>query len=382
LLTFFLQILSVRKKVIEPFEQVIQAYGPPGLAMKKRAKRRLDFERAVTLKAQGKKIDEKLSDQVTQYEALNETLKLELPKLSALTVTLGKTCLSQLVQIQTEWYDIWRGKVRAVLENDQIPKEISDIAEMHFREFKYVEARVQELGIISGYFESLSKTRGSQSTQDDESARPSLSVTSRSRTRGQSVNSDKSPSLPTPDFAKRSSGQFTFSPLVSNSPGLPQFAYQMPFSSSHSRAGSGSPATPDGFTSRQHSNLPRPTTGRSYTSDNNMRGGNDYNTQSRRESGSGSAYNVHHMDGPHTGRPYSGVFHSAMPLPDGPEESQRSSRASSRDRNISSGYNVLYLAASLFEFNISATKSEAGYPYLTYQAGEVSSIRPISFYPV
>jgi hypothetical protein len=60
-----------------------------------------------------------------------------------------------------------------------------------------------------------------------------------------------------------------------------------------------------------------------------------------------------------------------MPLPDGLEDSTKSSRASSRDRNVSSGYNVLYLAASLFEFNISATKSEAGYPYLTYQAGEV-----------
>jgi hypothetical protein len=102
-----------------------------------------------------------------------------------------------------------------------------------------------------------------------------------------------------------------------------------------------------------------------------MRAVNDYNTQVRRESGSGSAYN-HHVDGPHTGRPYSGIFHSA--LPDGPEESQRSSRTSSRDRNISGGYNVLYLAASLFEFNISATKSEAGYPYLTYQAGEVCSV--------
>ena len=68
-----------------------------------------------------------------------------------------------------------------------------------------------------------------------------------------------------------------------------------------------------------------------------------------------------------------------MPLTDGPEESQRSSRASSRDRNTSSGYNVLYLAASLFEFNISATKSEAGYPYLTYQAGEVSALLSIPF---
>jgi len=63
-----------------------------------------------------------------------------------------------------------------------------------------------------------------------------------------------------------------------------------------------------------------------------------------------------------------------MPLPDGPEDSQRSSRASSRDRNMSGGYNVLYLAASLFEFNISATKSEAGYPYLTYQAGEIFDV--------
>jgi hypothetical protein len=38
---------------------------------------------------------------------------------------------------------------------------------------------------------------------------------------------------------------------------------------------------------------------------------------------------------------------------------------------------VLYLAASLFEFNITATKSEAGYPYLTYGAGEVSCIYTI-----
>jgi hypothetical protein len=37
------------------------------------------------------------------------------------------------------------------------------------------------------------------------------------------------------------------------------------------------------------------------------------------------------------------------------------------------GYNVMYLAASLFEFNISGTKHEAGYQYLTYTAGEVSN---------
>lgn len=34
-------------------------------------------------------------------------------------------------------------------------------------------------------------------------------------------------------------------------------------------------------------------------------------------------------------------------------------------------YNVLWEAASLFEFNMETTKHEAGYPYLLYQAGEV-----------
>jgi hypothetical protein len=68
-------------KVIEPFEQVIHAYGPPGLAMKKRNKRRMDYEKYMTLKGQGRKVDEKLQELVDQYEALNETLKHELPKL-------------------------------------------------------------------------------------------------------------------------------------------------------------------------------------------------------------------------------------------------------------------------------------------------------------
>jgi len=35
---------------------------------------------------------------------------------------------------------------------------------------------------------------------------------------------------------------------------------------------------------------------------------------------------------------------------------------------------VLWLAASLFEFNIETTKHEAGYPYLTYQAGEIFDV--------
>lgn len=364
---------------MEPLEKVIQMYTKPGDAMQKRNKRRLDYEKSLSYKSQGKKIDEKLAAQVAQYEALNETLKIELPKLSALTKTLGRLCQIRLLFLKTEWYGIWQKKLSGALEANQLPKNNADILDMFQRDFKYADAKLQQLGINNGTFGSGGTTRGSQSTHDDDSLRKSRPSNLSSRSRGLSIASDKSPSLPTPEFAKRNSGQFTFSPILTNGPGLPQFAYQsMPYSNGHSRAGSGSPATPDTSGSRpHHQTLTRPGTSRSHTSENGMvvvnlpRGNSDYNGAPRRESG--STYNSHH-EGPPSSRPFSGLFHSAMPMMDGADEraeSQRSSRASSRDRNISGGYNVLYLAASLFEFNISATKSEAGYPYLTYQAGEV-----------
>jgi hypothetical protein len=373
-------------KVIEPFEQVIHAYGPPGLAMKKRNKRRMDYEKCMTLKGQGKKVDEKLQELVDQYEALNETLKHELPKLSAMTESIGNVCLIQFINIQTMWYGIWQDKVRTVLEDSQVPKDIADIVSMFTRDFKYVEARAHELGIVNGTFLTATpKPPTSQSTQStaDPKGRPSnLS----GRSRAMSFNSDKTPSLPTPDFEKsRHSGHFTFSPIVASSPGFSQITHQTSsHSTGHSRNGSLTPGTPDpmsAFGNRsQASNTVRPNTSRSMTSDTGTtRPSNEYNNPYRRESGSTSNSGYRYGDGPpQSTRPFSGIFHSAMPLPDGPEDSQRSSRASSRDRNVSDGYNILYLAASLFEFNISATKSEAGYPYLTYQAGEVC---PVSSHP-
>ncbi len=99
--------------MIEPFEQVIKCYGNPSLAMKKRAKRRLDYEKFVQLKANGKKVDKQLAEQVEQYEALNDALKKELPKLSALTAKIGNICLGKFVSIQATWFAIWQEKVKA-----------------------------------------------------------------------------------------------------------------------------------------------------------------------------------------------------------------------------------------------------------------------------
>ncbi|KAI3400441.1 hypothetical protein diail_3062 [Diaporthe ilicicola] len=195
-------LLQIRKHVIEPFELVIRSYQNPLLAMKKRNKRRLDYERSVQLKKGGKKLDKQLAELVEHYEALNDTLKKELPQLSALTEKVGNICLENMINIQAKWWLIWQEKIRVIASITDLP-EVADIVSTFNRDFRDMEEQIMGLGILN------------------------------------------------------------------------------------------------------------PT---------------------------------------------------------------RSSRASSRERYISKGYNVLWLAASLFEFNIETTKHEAGYPYLTYQAGEIFDV--------
>jgi hypothetical protein len=382
---------AVRKQVIEPFEQVIRCYGNPTLAMKKRGKRRLDYEKSVQLKRSGKKVDKQLSELVEQYEALNDTLKKELPKLSALTAKVGNICLGKFVSLQTSWFLMWREKVKVVLTGVSHVPEFADVVTTFQREFKDMEEQAQSISILNPAL----KSRTSQSTTDDahstRSHRPAALLTPRSR--GLSTTSDQvAPSLPTPDFVKRNSGHFTLASAAVPSPNPFNRDYYAGING-HMR-GTSSPVTAEMSTngSRSIPPLGRPSTGRSYESTGVPRQSSDstattsvHNTHRDSNSTFNSATpgtaNFPQGEQDKEARRFSGLFHSAMPMSDA-ERSQRSSRASSRERNAAAngGYNVMWLAASLFEFNIETTKQEAGYPYLIYQAGEVSRLTP--FLPV
>ncbi|KAI0890080.1 uncharacterized protein GGS22DRAFT_149950 [Annulohypoxylon maeteangense] len=364
---------QIRKQVIEPFELVIKSYGNPSLAMKKRAKRRLDYEKSVQLKKSGKKIDKQLSEFIEQYEALNEALKKELPKLSALTEKVGKICLANFVTIQTQWFSVWKDKVKVVLEDPEVP-EVADIVSAFHRDFKFQDEQINNIGIIN----PASKGRPSQSTSTDGSF---LGLRSRAefspRGRGLSLSSDAAPSLPTPDFMKRHSGQFTISPTTASMPS-PQHYYRDYYGgvNTQGRPGSGSLHTPESssaFRSMGPASV-RPGTGQSYDSTAVPRQSTESGAHSRRYSN--SMYPSPHQSTDN--QRFSGIFQSALPPSDSqerlPRPSQASSRASSRERQPINGYNVLWLAASLFEFNIETTKHEAGYPYLTYQAGEIFDV--------
>ncbi|PTB76054.1 hypothetical protein M440DRAFT_1391638 [Trichoderma longibrachiatum ATCC 18648] len=374
---------QIRKLVIEPFEQVIKSYGNPSLAMKKRQKRRVVWERAEQLKKAGKSVDPKLKELVEQYEALNDTLIKELPKLSALTEKVGNICLGNLINIQANWYLIWREKMRAVLPDSPVMPEIEEIVSTFQRDFPYANEMMASISIINPAY----RGRTSQSTNhgDDAASLPrTRGRTSESVDRGwsQSFNGEAAPSLPPPDFGKRHSGSFTLSPISAgpssgfgtSAPSPHQYYYRDFYAGlSSNQAGMTSPRSAEVPATARSLGGTRPSTGKSYDSSavSMPRQSTESAPHIRRDSGN-TYYSSYHQ---HDSRRFSNLFHSALPLPDGPEESQRSSRASSRERaHASDGYNILWLAASLFEFNISTTKHEAGYPYLTYQAGEIFDV--------
>ncbi|KIE03064.1 Dbl-like protein, partial [Metarhizium majus ARSEF 297] len=383
-------LAQVRKHVIEPFEHVIKAYGNPSLAMKKRQKRRIDYERFEQLKRSGKTPDPKLMELVEQYEALNDTLKKELPQLSTLTEKVGNICLGNFVNIQANWYAIWKEKMKMVLPGCGDMPDLQSVVSTFQQDFPYAHDQMAQIGILN----PATWGRTSQSTSvsvDDVSIRTRCRPSDvESRSRGQSLNGDMAPSLPAPDFGGRRSGSFTMSPSHGATPGFGngnvpsphQYYYRDYYTGIQaSQAGSASPKSPEmasssrpGAASGMFST--RPSTGRSF--DPGMtRQSSDSSVLQHRDSSAtyNSAYVL--QDTQREPHRFSNLFHSALPMSDGPDEgnSQRASRASSTDRGQNSdGYRVLWLAASLFEFNISTTKHEAGYPYLTYQAGEIFDV--------
>ena len=88
---------------------------------------------------------------------------------------------------------------------------------------------------------------------------------------------------------------------------------------------------------------------------------------------------------------FSGAFSSAMPMSDSepsPGPSRSNSRQSSHTRRsesrrrpmtVAQDSAPLFVAVSLYEFNIDKQRREAGFPYLTYVQGEVFDVSTMHF---
>lgn len=350
--------------MIDPMVTLLKLHESPQRVMKKRDKRLMDYARFKSIKARGDKPDKKTAEQADQFVALNETLKDELPKLYSLTARLMEACLKNFVQIQTTWYIVLQKKIGPLI--DTFPEEVQKIVDDWTTRFDFSEARALSLGICNG---SLLADTVNLVNFNTPSTAPGVSSPRRPST----VHSTSTRAM---DESPKVSHDFNASNQSFHSPTMDA---QSQVSLGRHRADSAfstriAPETPDLLITQvlQQGNnasissvpspqsqtesfprLPSISLDTPFLADVIPLANNDNAADENRPSSS-------------AGR-YSGFFSSAMPMSDSPQEVES-------EADVVKEPTVLFLAASIYEFNIDRARREAGYPYLTYVAGEIFDV--------
>ncbi|KAL5336057.1 hypothetical protein BJX70DRAFT_373748 [Aspergillus crustosus] len=355
----------VRKSVIDPMVTLLKLHDGPQRVMKKRDKRLMDYARFKTIKARGDKVDKKTTEQADQFVALNETLKDELPKLYSLTAKLMEACLKNFVQIQTTWYILLQKKIGPLI--DSFPENVQKIVDDWTTRFNFSESQVLSLGICNG---SLLADTVNLVNFNTPSTAPGVSSPRRPST----VHSSSTRTMEE-------------SPKVSHDFSASNQSFQSPSMDSQSQVSFGRHRADSAYSGRpapETSELPRSqvlqqvtsssaasvalpqTQTESFPSLPRLNLESPFLADVIPSSSSDHAADENHPTSP-AGR-YSGFFSSAMPMSDSPQE------LAGAEYNPTKEPTVLFLAASIYEFNIDRARREAGYPYLTYVAGEIFDV--------
>lgn len=345
----------------------------PQKMMQKRKKRIVEYARYKAIKDRGDKPDKKTQEAGEQWSALNETLKIELPQLYALTKKLVERCLLSLINIQITWQSTCERKLQSVLEKppertENFSDDMAKYVQRFLSDYDSVCSPIMSLGVCNKTLltEISNFLSPAQTFVPDDASSYKKSSTFTSTKRTESLSSDMS----TPDVNQRLSGTFTWqnfdsTPPLDNQPQTSPIGRMRAGSALSSRG----PSTPrsTNATTPAISNFPqpRPSTGVGRTSEPS----NIFPRLSlEMEQRNGSTL---------LAPPYSrssGIFSSALPMSDSPTPTG----TETPEEQNNDEPEVLFLAASLFEFNIAHDRREGGYPYLVYVPGEVSSLPTVT----
>jgi len=372
---------AVNKRVIQPMVTCIKLHEGPQNAINNRKKRIVDYAKCKSIEKRGEKPDKKTIEAADLYVALNDQLKIELPKLYAAAPILVLACLRCFLDIQITWYDAWQRKLAPVLEAADIPSSIQDIESAFRPDFDMVKGRISTLAICNGSLLAdaagfLSPTSTLDEMTPNSTKRPS---TLNSSKRTMSVGSEVSP---VPPFTghQRSSSSYTV-----NTDSLPSPYDSRIRSSSSQGVRGGPPPTPASAMSANRmwsGNTPVPAIPSSRPSTANQPPTSSSASMAPRISAdqprsprplSGATYFTARPEQPEDReRTYSSVFNSAMPASDSTPDLAPTTPQTTT--STPEDLQALFVCASLFEFSIEKTRREAGYPYLTYVQGEVFDV--------
>lgn len=362
---------AVTKRVVNPMVACINLHKGPQNAINDRKKRIVDYAKRQAMEKRGEKPDKKTIADSDVYVALNDQLKLELPKLYGFTANLVHTCLSCFLDIQLTWYKTWERKLRPLLEPAEIPDSIQQIEPSWRAEFSQVKDSLTQLGVCNGSV--LAATANFLSpipAQDDwsmSSKRPTLDDSNRTM----SVSNDSSPAPGISAYKRRSSNNGAAADVTQDGrmrSSSSMSAKNPPALTPGSVASSNRPwSSSNGATPTSSYNQGRPSTATAPSSSSHLplRSSAEQNRSPRPNSG----------DTYFTARPdqrdenqFSNLFSSAMP------NDSLEPPAPTSPRPATGSTPVLFVCASLFEFSIDKTRRDGGYPYLTYVQGEVFDV--------
>ncbi|KAF2757149.1 hypothetical protein EJ05DRAFT_57030 [Pseudovirgaria hyperparasitica] len=382
----------VQKSVIKPIQQLWKLHDNPQVMMYRRKKKMGDYLRYKALKDKGEKMDKKTIESGEQWLALSDTLKLELPKLYNLTKKLIESVLKNLIDIQITWQVIWHKKLKTAIYDvrptGDFNQDLINLEKEFKTDYNLMPSEANKLAICNRTLVNeipnyLSPIPGI-TTDDFDTGR-------RTGSRTQSMSSDKSvnsiiwspPIVPgtqphhtsqaANDRVAAHSGRYQPSSSATQLPHYPpqldgsgELSARARYRSSTGQSsGSNTPRLSLMEATIFPSSRPSTSTARSdpslllqgrqslETGDYRPPTGSTYDTANRSSNGRSSS-----------------IFSSAMPMSDSPALT----RADSPDSSDSKDPDVLFLAASLFEFNIAHDRREGGYPYLVYVPGEVFDV--------
>ncbi|KAI2094389.1 hypothetical protein LOZ35_003769 [Ophidiomyces ophidiicola] len=408
-------LAAVRKSVIAPMVTLLKLHDGPQRVMQKRNKRLLDYVKYKAIKDRGDRPDKKLTELGEQFVALNVTLKEELPRLLALTGRLMEACLNSFVQLQTGWHALVQKRLGFAL--DRLPPDVAAILSDWAGDFTFSEAQVLSLGVCNGaVLADIANVHGSE---QPAAATSSSSLPSR---------------RPSSTAARTFSVEYGASPKTSvdfaAAAGLPAYpADALHTSSGRSRASSNfsSSAYITPAAAAAAAAAAATASGIIHTTPSSSRN----STAAISSSAAASSYRTSdaspllpqlsldtprfpeffpdplvplntpthvppdladHPSSPDAPR-YSGFFSSAMPMAEttttttAPSSTSMPSALQQHQQQqqqplspppppptVVKEPKVLFLAASMYEFNIDRARREAGYPYLTYVAGEIFDV--------
>jgi hypothetical protein len=355
----------------------------------------------------GEKPDPELVASAEKFTTINDTLKHELPLLYEKTKSVMRNLMTLFMALQKEWYKTCSKKILPLLESEpqhttSIRYDLESYVERFNADYRLQQETANRLGIVNQtllqHISSMTSPIPTMASDGGGSARNSSSR------RTESMGSEAS----VVDARKRNSGGYGSRTQMRSMDGPPRSSPAGPAYPPVFQTGANAGRTGLGPTSLREARALSPTSDASEIT--LTRGERSNSTRSRAHSYKGfdgtfetddrslagssifdfppqlgasflsptqsSMQTISSPSSQPASRPgstrQSGVFNSALPMSESPVP------GSVEDLPATSGETeepeVLFLAASLFEFNIAHDRREGGIPYLVYVPGEIFDV--------